>query len=265
MTAAPQQTKTHIIYPACPLCDAKDMRTVAEADCTQHGLYNPILPPVMTWKQCNACGHIFTEGYFTDEAARIIFSKTHDNQALGHDLERQRQVSARMVERVIPFVNSGDWLDVGFGNGSLLFTAHEFGFHPVGLDLREANVAALKKGGFEGYCADIATLDQPGRYSVISLADVLEHMPYPKTGLAAVHRLLKKDGVALISMPNADSILWHALTNSKVNPYWQELEHFHNFGRVRLYKLLQECGFTPLKYGISERYRACMEIVARKA
>lgn len=258
-------TSTHILYKACPLCNSQDMKVLVQADCTRHALYNPILAPVMTWKQCAACAHVFTEGYFTDDTARVVFSKTHDNQKVGHDIERQRYVSARMVERVLPFADSGHWLDIGFGNASLLFTAHEYGFTPVGTDLRADNVAALKQAGIEAHCANVETLDHTGRYSVVSMADVLEHVPYPKVCLAAVHRLLKSGGVTLISMPNADSLLWLAMSNAKANPYWYEIEHFHNFGRARLYALLQECGFEPVKYGVSERYRACMEIVARKA
>lgn len=95
-------------------------------------LYNSLLDPVITWKKCASCAHIFTDGYFTEEASRIIFSKIHAFQNVGNDIERQRIVSARMVEKVLPFVQSGDWLDIGLGNGSLLFTAHEYGFIPVG-------------------------------------------------------------------------------------------------------------------------------------
>lgn len=164
----------------------------------------------------------------------------------------------------MPYAQSGYWLDIGFGNGSLLFTAQEYGFTPVGIDLRERNVAQLKQLGIEAYAMDITKLDHKERYSVISMADVLEHMPYPKIGLTAVNKLMVKDGVALISMPNAESMLWQALDMSNANPYWAEIEHFHNFGKTTLYKLLEECGFEPLRYGISERYRACMEVVARK-
>lgn len=42
------------------------------------------------------------------------------------------------------------------------------------------------------------------------------------------------------------------------------LEHCHNFGRSRLWALLEECGFKPAEYGVSERYRACMEVLAIK-
>ena len=42
------------------------------------------------------------------------------------------------------------------------------------------------------------------------------------------------------------------------------MEHYHNFDRAGLYALLRECGFSPVYYGVSERYRACMEVAAIK-
>jgi hypothetical protein len=76
--------------------------------------------------------------------------------------------------------------------------------------------------------------------------------------------LLADGGVLFISLPNSDSMLWRALDRENANPYWGELEHYHNFSRERLYRLLRETGFEPLRYGISERYRACMEVIARR-
>ena len=73
---------------------------------------------------------------------------------------------------------------------------------------------------------------------------------------------MEPGGVLFVSMPNADSMLWNIATQQNSNPYWGELEHYHNFGRTRLYDVLQETGFTPVRYGISERYRMCMEVVA---
>lgn len=87
-------------------------------------------------------------------------------------------------------------------------------------------------------------------------------MPYPKDGLRAAHRLLGENGVLFASMPNTQSMAWRALNESNANPYWGEIEHYHNFGRDRLYELLRESGFEPVRYGISERYRACMEVIA---
>ena len=255
-----------VFYGACPLCHSKAGidEVFVDADCTLHPLYSAALPRTMSWKRCATCTHVFTDGYFTDEALAVVFGKTNQNQKVGHDIEGQRMVSARIVERVLPFQHKGNWLDIGFGNGSLLFTADEFGFSCAGVELRRDNVAQLNAMGIEAHCIDIEILDQPGRYSVISMCDVLEHMPYPVPALKAVHRLLKDDGVLFLSMPNMDSVVWNAMNGASTNPYWGELEHYHNFGRRRLFELLRENGLEPVKFGLSERYRACMEVVAEK-
>jgi protein O-GlcNAc transferase len=218
----------------------------------------------MNWHECGACGHVFTECYFDARAAARVFSKTQPNQTVGYDMERQRPVSARMVERVARYAREGSWLDVGFGNGSLLFTTEEWGYIPAGLDLRKDSVTALKQLGYEAHCLPIEEFDDPGRFNVVSMADVLEHMPFPKAGLVAAHGLLRQNGVLFLSMPNMENMVWRLLHASKVNSYWGEIEHYHNFSRKRLYALLQEQGFAPVEYHVSERYRVCMEAIAVK-
>ena len=254
-----------ILYTACPLCGSTDIPEHMRGDCSKHPIYQSAISPVMVWQKCGGCGHVFTNGYFTDEAAGVMFSKTASGQAvIGGDVEKPRHISSRMIDKVLPFVDDGIWLDVGVGNGSLLFTAKEYGFTPVGLDLREDNVRALKQLGIESHCIDIVELKLDRLCKVISMADVLEHMPYPRKGLAAANRLMADGGVLFISMPNSESIVWTAMDMSKQNPYWGELEHYHNFSRQRLYRLLEETGFVPLRYAVSERYRACMDVIARK-
>jgi predicted SAM-dependent methyltransferase len=94
------------------------------------------------------------------------------------------------------------------------------------------------------------------------MADVLEHMPFPDKALQHVYKLLEVGGVLFISMPNMVSQLWRTMDQQNINPYWGEIEHYHNFGRGRLFSLLEDCGFQDCRYGVSKRYRACMEITA---
>jgi trans-aconitate methyltransferase len=101
-----------------------------------------------------------------------------------------------------------------------------------------------------------------GTYTVISMADVLEHLPDPRAALQRVRSLLAKDGALFVSCPNLDCASWRAMDAASSNPYWVELEHYHNFGRARLMALLAECGFSTVSYGVSQRYKACMELVA---
>lgn len=252
-----------IAFDACPLCGNRNSHTLRTANCAEHRLYHPIVDPTMTWMQCGYCDHVYTDGYFSNEVAQVVFQGRHDHQSPGWNFEQQRMISARIVERVARFANAGVWLDVGFGNGSLLFTAEEWGFTPYGIDLRQQSVAAMQHLGIEAHCVDLTVLKEPQRFSVISMADVLEHMPFPREGLAAAKRLLRPDGVLFVSMPNYNCAAWRLLDRINENPYWAELEHFHNFSRIRLHALLNEMGFEPVHYAISERYRVCMEIVAK--
>lgn len=254
-----------VIYSACPLCASARIADLRSASCVDAPAYNEALSDTIRWKRCDDCQHIFTEGYFTDEALKVLFQKTEANQIAGADLERNRVVSARMIEKVLPFQDSGLWVDVGFGNGALLMTADEYGFDTIGLDLRESSVIPMKLLGFDCRVSDICDLALDREAAVISMADVLEHTPFPAKCLRAAHRLLGRGGALFLSMPNADAFAWRMSDMQRRNPYWGEIEHYHNFGRRRLYELLEETGFEPRRYGISERYRMCMEVVAIKA
>ena len=159
---------------------------------------------------------------------------------------------------------AGAWLDVGFGIGSLLFTAQEWGYETHGIDLRADAVAQLKGFGVNAELATLADLSGEKRFRVISLADVLEHMPYPNEALAAAARLIEDDGRLFISSPNRETAVWKALDQMGANPYWGELEHFHNFSRAGMIGLLEKRGFVLVHYTVSDRYRSGMDIVARK-
>ena len=123
----------------------------------------------------------------------------------------------------------------------------------------------MREVGYEAHAIEFDEYRASEPFDVISMADVLEHMPFPKRALYHVWDLLRPDGLLFLSMPNADSFLWQLLTRNGVNPCWGEIEHYHNFGRKRLYALLDECGFEPVHYGVSARYRACMEVITKKS
>ena len=216
---------------------------------------------------------MFAEGYFNHVAEALLFGATPAGQAPGEDVERQRALWSGVVERITARLGvvpgragaaPPRWLDVGFGNGSLVFTAAEWGYRPLGLDLRASSVAALQALGFEARCCGIMEIEEASAFQVVSLADVLEHLAFPRPALERAFTLLAPRGLLFISTPNTDSAVWRALDAQQSNPYWGELEHYHCFSRTRLYALLEECGFEPLHYDVSARYRCGMDVIARK-
>jgi len=269
MEATPREEGVvRIPFEACPLCGAEDAEEVAVGDARLHALYSPELPPEIHWIRCDGCGHVFTDGYFGPKALEILFRRVHASQTPGeHTGGHARAIAAKIVEDVAPFAPrlGGRWLDVGFGDGALLTTADELGYTVTGLDLRAESVARMRAHGYEAHAVDLVSFSSAEPFDVVSMADVLEHMPFPKEALAKAHRLLVPGGLLFVSMPNMDGHAFRELTAKGQNPYFYEIEHVHNFGRRRLVALLEEHGFHPCRYGISQRYVACMEVVARRA
>jgi SAM-dependent methyltransferase len=258
--AMPAPTFLRRAFDGCPLCCKHQSQVVMTATAAEHPLYRRSLPAEMVWHECASCGHLFTAGYFEGDAAVALLGAANSIQRFGVDAEGDRPRTVRIVEAVARAgAPAGDWLDIGFGNGSLLMAAQEFGWRPVGVEARPLNVQGAVAFGIDAY-ASIAEVG--AGYAVVSLADVLEHIPFPKAMLQQVRGLLRPDGVLFLSTPNADSPAWRFATEAKANPYWSEIEHYHSFGRKRLEALLEECGFRAVHFAISERYRMGMEMIA---
>jgi len=259
-----QTDRMRVRYELCPLCDGTELIDLLRGDCSKHPVYQPAFPAELLWRGCEHCGHVFTDGYLTDQALELLFSRSVPSQRTGADCERQRPISGRIVSRVSQVRGEvgGRWLDVGIGDGSLMTTAEEYGYDTVGLDLRRESVDSLAALGYDARCLKLEELEGEEEFDVVSLADSLEHMPFPVEVMKKVHALLRPDGVVFLSMPNLDTYVWKQLDAAGTNPYWGELEHYHNFSREHLYWLLRRTGFEPVHYGISERYRSGMEVIA---
>lgn len=251
-----------IAYENCPLCGHGEIPLLRSSSCDWHDRYQPQLPPIMTWLQCSSCKHVFTDGYFDDEALALVYSTTNEGQVPGSDGERARQMWAPTVRKVGSVIESGTWLDVGFGDGSLLFTAAEWGFDPVGIDARRDTADRMAALGITVLDGELANIDRGSGFDVVSFFDVLEHISFPTTALVHAHRLLRPGGCLVVSTPNMDTHAWRQLDEAGRNPYWGEIEHYHSFTRSRLVSLLSDHGFRFLSYDIAARWRLGMEILA---
>jgi SAM-dependent methyltransferase len=105
-------------------------------------------------------------------------------------------------------------------------------------------------------------LPERGRWALVMLHHVFEHVPDPRATLAAAHRLLRPGGTCLIRTPLADGELW-----ARYGIDWYELDpprHLFVFTRRSLAGLAAETGFsvvaevddsTELELIASEQYR----------
>jgi len=244
----------------CPLCGHESHDDVGAAPCDRHPLWRPGLPTQMRWRQCRQCHHVFTGDHFEQHEFDLLFAD--DAEPPGTPDER-RYVWAPTVRNVAAIIPPpARWLDVGCGDGCALFVADEWGYEIAGVDTRAGSVENLTRRGFAGF-TDIATAGND--YDIVSMFDVLEHVPDPPAMLDAVRGALTEGGLFVVSCPNMDSEAWRELDAAGRNPYWGEIEHLHNFTRSRLQSLLRDCGFTPISFNIPKRWMLGMEIVARRS
>jgi SAM-dependent methyltransferase len=269
--SAEHRDETRIAYTECPICGADEPRFLRDQDWSWRPDYQPTLTPIIRWMYCGQCGHQHTWGYHNDAALREVFAGTQAGQTVhgltGSDLEASRSVWVKMVDRVTQRVSRGDWLDVGAGDGMLLATARECGFSTVAIEARRSTAEALRTRGIDVIASDVSELGavDEARFDVISFCDVLEHMPFPLTALQMASRALRDGGVLVASSPNRDALAWQVLDEEGINPYWSEIEHYHNFSYRQLREILEMHGFGEVSCSVSNRYRLGMDVVATRS
>ena len=97
-------------------------------------------------------------------------------------------------------------LDVGCGNGSLLYVLREIGFkHLLGID-PYINENIEYKNGLKILKKEIHAIS--GSWDLIIFDHSFEHIPDPLETLQTASRLLSKHGVCLIRIPTVSSYAW---------------------------------------------------------
>jgi len=88
-------------------------------------------------------------------------------------------------------------LDLGCGEGYLVERYRQLGYNIIGLDLNYSS-DVVKKGDIRH------TPFEDGEFDTILCLDVLEHLNFSDQdpALKEIHRILKKNGIALLSLPN---------------------------------------------------------------
>lgn len=189
---------------SCPMCAADDHQFLLRAHSLDH-------------VHCLACGLVFTT-----QVAETEFDKAHyrRNEAISLRLplvqqpawrtlerERARYLFARLAEHGAQF---GGLLDIGAGAGAVLMAAAEAGIATEGVEINAAYAATHHEADLQvkyGAFPEDFSPQQLGRFSAITMLDVLEHTVDPVAFLAETARYLKEDGLLAVQTPNFNSLL----------------------------------------------------------
>jgi SAM-dependent methyltransferase len=149
-------------------------------------------------------------------------------------------------------------LDIGCAGGAFLVAARNFGFDAVGVEPSRW----MADFGRRTYGVDIRDgLLMPGMFEepsfdVISIWDVIEHVPDPHALFSLVNRLLKPNGYLLVSYPDVGSVAAKVLGDRW--PFWLSV-HLLYYDRKTITAQLKRAGFetvlfTPLNPSLPLSY-----------
>lgn len=138
-------------------------------------------------------------------------------------------------------------LDVGAAGGSFLAIAQKRGYEPLGCEPSAWMCGfARERYGLELLPGTLFDLDlEPASIDLLTLFDVIEHTPDPKAVLRRAHELLAPGGVLAMTYPDYAS--WAARL---MGGRWVFLltVHLYYFAPATMRRLLDACGFRPLRF-----------------
>ena len=140
----------------------------------------------------------------------------------------------------------GQLLDIGAGGGSFSFVASKRGWQAEGCEPnRWLCTWALEHYGLPIRPGTVFEQDYPAdSYDVVTLWDVLEHTPDPKTEIAETHRLLRTGGLLVINYPDIGS--WIARLMGRSWVFLLDV-HLYYFTRATIRTLLEGAGFEVIR------------------
>jgi SAM-dependent methyltransferase len=143
----------------------------------------------------------------------------------------------------LPWRGQGKVLDVGCGAGGNLKTLQDQGWEPYGVEISEVaavHARELTKGSIHTGTLESAPFP-PQSFDLVLMSHSLEHLPSPFDALQRAHRLLKNDGLLVVSVPNVNSLEFKLF-----GAWWFHLDpprHLYHFDRNSLSTLTNKAGF----------------------
>jgi SAM-dependent methyltransferase len=207
--------------------------------------------------RCLACGFVSQfpgPGKFTivtDYQDSYTLSFLNNGQEFMYP--KRRCVLQDIASRIAAVKKGGDILDVGCGDGHFLYLCSQMGFCCSGVeDSKALSTYASQKAGaqvLQGlYAKDMFPAES---FDVITLIQVLEHIPNPIDALETAYYHLRPNGILVIEVPSIRSphFLAYRLTGIKEfvkPPRGVVYCHFGYFAPKSLTTLTAKCGFKEI-------------------
>ncbi len=232
---------------SCPLCNAHPYRPLWSRGEAQY-------------VRCSECTLVYENPRLTETELRDFYSveSYFINRDGGKDTpgyqDYFQQCSPGLLQEYFsilefhagqqPFIR---FLDIGCGPGGLVAEAKRHGWNASGLEISRW---ALEKGRAEGLDIIEGTLQDArfaeAEFDMISMFDVLEHLPHPREAMSEVARVLKPKGILVIETPNVEGFFVRNLYGA-ASDMVKPRAHICLYSPKTARRLLNEAGLAEVR------------------
>lgn len=233
----------------CPVCGERRARIIKNIKMKVPRDYR--LPDSYDVAACERCGHVYADTSASKEDYDWYYA--HCN-FYGDDSKDDNCARYEMTEDLLAeyFDKSSALLEMGAGNGRFSAALTRHGYRNVtATDPSKESVSRLQKEGIPAFVANIydEVLPQEAlKYDGIFLFEVAEHLLFPGKGAGHAVKMLKPDGVFIISVPDYSRIG----DDPTCIPNYFNLEHINYFSETSLDFLMAAQGMRRVgqrRYG----------------
>lgn len=233
-------------FPPCPVCGQDGWRPVHNGP-VRDGTYGRAVDAIVA--RCDGCGveRLAESASLSSEAYRAATYREHLGQ--DHDISKHYashdDLARFTLDAIWPLSLRGKVVaDIGCGGGSLLDHIRGLPDRLIAIDPAEGFAASLRERGYEWHATADAATDLQGGVDVAFSIQVIEHVDDPLGFLADIRRLLKDDGICVVSTPNRDDIMMELLPDDFPS-FFYRTQHRWAFDRLSLEACARRAGFSP--------------------
>ena len=191
-------------------------------------------------QRCLSCG--FKQCVNIDSV--LGFYESLEDSAYDQGREQRGLQARKILEAVLPFKRGNRLLDVGAASGILMEQAARLGFEVEGVEPSRHLAGLAVQSGLN---VRLGTFPHPlvqGLYDVVTLVDVIEHVPAPVQLLRDIASHLKPEGIGVLTTPDAGSFAARVLGER----WWHfRVAHIGYFDRRSLDRALAAAGLEAVR------------------
>jgi len=213
--------------------------------------------------KCQSCTLIFVDPMPSEKELNEFYQNYHKTSQYTGKIDSKQRRARKRIKSIKNLAKGKTFIDIGCNAGFAVEAARILRLEATGIDVDHTAIEFAKQhypqASFQAM--SIQKLAETGKtFDIIYCSEVIEHLPRVDDFVSSLNKILKQDGVILLTTPDIAhySIVKNPLEWDAVRPP----EHLLYFSKKSLGFLLKKHGFNRVKFKFN--FKPTLKVIIRK-